>query len=126
MFLILVYLLLYVFIVQKKYLHVDTPISQLRFGSMGPCQPKSAAGLCKIASPKDKIKAVGETCTRPFQCNKHPYCIHSPKEKASSLAFGKMPCVYWDHNSVTWPPSEKSALTLATRASIYNQKLELP
>lgn len=126
MFLILMYLLVYVFLMNKKYLHIDTPISTMRFASMGPCQPTSPAGLCKIASTKHRIKAIGETCTRAFQCNQHPYCLPPGHKNASSLAGGQFPCVFWDHNSVTWPPSEKSALTLATRASIYNQKLETP
>jgi len=126
MFLIMAYLVAYVLIVEKKYLHIDHPVAQLRFHNIGPCQPTSPAGLCKMASPSKKIKAVGETCQRAFQCNDHDYCAFKAGDKISSLANGKMPCVFWDHNSVTWPPSEKNALTLATRASVYDQKLKFP
>merc|ERR1712188_133491 len=84
MFLIMMYLLGYVFLIQKKYLHIDNPIAQLRFASMGPCQPTSPAGLCVKASPKHPVKAVGEMCTRNFQCNLHPYCAKPGEKNVSS------------------------------------------
>jgi len=117
------YLIFYVFIVQKKYLQIDVPVGAIRLNSMGPCQPFKDSGLCKTSSKKNPVKAVGETCERNFQCNLHEYCAQ-PGDNTSSLAYGKQPCTFPDHNTVTWPPSEQGALTLATRMSIYNQKLE--
>lgn len=124
MFLIAMYLFMYVFLFQKKYLHMDEPSAQARLSSMGPCQPLTAAGLCTSAL-KQVMPAVGEKCRRNFQCDRHRYCA-GPKDVPSTLKNGKFPCVYADHNTVTWPPSEKNAITLATRMSVYKQELKTP
>jgi len=124
---IVAYLAGYVFIYQKKYLDINAPIANARFSTMGPCQPKTSADLCKKASKATPIAAVGESCMRNFQCNQHNYCAAPyTQTKANSGVGGTAPCVFWDHNAVTFPPSEKNALTIATRVSIYNQKLQYP
>jgi hypothetical protein len=124
---IVAYLVGFVFLHQKKYLEINEPVADLRMMTMGPCQPKHASDLCSLATPAKMVPAVGENCTRAFQCNQHPYCTPPDSSAAASSAVGgKAPCVFWDHNGVTWPPSERNALTIATRVSIYEQKLTFP
>lgn len=125
MFVIAAYLVGYVFLYQKKFIVMDTPVSNARFSTMGPCQPTSSGDLCKRATKENPIAAVGEACTRAFICNRHAYCS-AKSTVPSSLVGGQAPCVYWDHNAVTYPPSELNALTLASRVSTYQQRLETP
>jgi hypothetical protein len=66
---------------------------------------------------------VDEICRRDFMCDKLPYCLPAAGT-ASSLAGGQQSCIYSDHNTVTWPPSEKNSLTLATRMTYYSQTLK--
>lgn len=121
------YLIGYVFLYEKKYLDLDTTSANTRFSVLGPCQPFSPSGLCKAASPGHPIKAVGENCSRFFACDQHSYCIPvGSASNGTSEVGGKGRCIFWDHNAVVYPPSEKNALTIATRASIYKQHLKYP
>lgn len=124
MFLIAMYLTVYVFIMEKKYLTLDTPVGTTRFSTMGPCQPLSghADKLCTEA-PASGMASVGENCTGAFMCDRLPYCLKKGATNESKLAGGSLPCIYADHNTVTWPPSERNSFTLATRISQYRQKL---
>ena len=124
MFLIFMYLVVYVFIMQKKYLEMDVPLTNARFATMGPCQPLTPGGTCQFSDPKEGTPAVGEKCKRAFQCDRLPYCLQPGETNSSHLENGQMKCVFVDHNTGTWPPSETNALTIATRMSYYQQSLK--
>jgi len=133
MLLIALYLAIYVFMMQKKYLTLDSPIANSRFSTMGPCQPlKGQDDLLCTQAPPSGAPSVGENCTGAYMCNKLPYCIapddtnYAPayaRLKTTTVKNGQMPCIYADHNTITWPPSEQNAVTLATRISQYRQQL---
>jgi len=133
MALIAAYLAIYVFVMQKKYLTLDSPISTTRFSTMGPCQPlKGQDHLLCTHAPASGVPSVGEICKGAYMCNQLPYCISPDDSKfapdyahneANPGKNGKLACMYADHNTVTWPPSEQNAVTLATRMSQYRQHL---
>jgi hypothetical protein len=123
---ILVYIIVYVFIMQKHYLLIETPQGFQRVNVEDPCIPLSADTACTYPHLSG-TPALDRTCYLPsaFRCPHHAYCATSdtPKKDINTEEGGKMPCRYWDHNSMVFPPSEKGALTLATRAIIVNQEL---
>jgi len=123
---ILIYIIVYVFIMQKHYLLIETPQGFQRVNVEDPCIPLNAETACTYPHLAG-TPGLDRTCYLPsaFRCPHHAYCATSdtPKKDVNSEEGGKMPCKYWDHNSMVFPPSEKGALTLATRAIIVNQEL---
>merc|ERR1711959_197396 len=123
---IALYLGLYVFYYQKRYLHVEAPAGLQRITIQDPCDPIRNGDECTIPHLKG-TPAMGQTCFIPkaFRCSRHEYCKQNDTA-ASEIHTGpggKLTCRYWDHNSMVWPPAERGAFTTASRASLIEQEL---
>jgi len=116
----------YVFYKQKHYLAFESPAGLQRLTVQDPCDPLDAADECTFP-PFSGKPAFGQKCLPPkaFRCPRHEYCKYpdTPAEQIHSGVGGKLKCRYWDHNTMVWPPAERGALTIASRASLIQQEL---
>jgi len=123
---IALYISVYVFGTQKRYLAIESPESLQRITVQDPCDPMQDGDECTFPG-FEGTRAVGQTCLPPkaFRCHQHEYCATSgtPQDAIGGHVGGKLLCRYWDHNSMVWPPAEKGALTIASRASLIKQQL---
>eukprot|EP00656_Telonema_subtile_P006462 TRINITY_DN12993_c0_g1_i2.p1 TRINITY_DN12993_c0_g1~~TRINITY_DN12993_c0_g1_i2.p1 ORF type:complete len:309 (-),score=32.71 TRINITY_DN12993_c0_g1_i2:636-1562(-) len=122
---IVLYLSISVFGFQKKYLKVEVPSGTARLSIFDPCVPTTDQDYCQIGG-STKEGVTGPCLSHQnFRCDRHSYCApaYTTLTAASSGAGGQLPCRYWDHNSLSWPPSESKAITIGTRAALYHQQL---
>lgn len=123
---IALYIVLYVFIDQKHYLAIEIPQGLQRITVQDPCDPLSVKDECTFPSFTG-AESHGQVCLPPkaFRCPHHDYCTtaSTPAQDVHGGVGGKLKCRFWDHNSMVWPPGESGAMTIASRASLINQKL---
>lgn len=123
---IALYITLHVFLSQKHYLAFESPMGLQRVTVQDPCDPLHDDHSCTFPHFSG-TKAMGEMCYPPkaFRCSRHDYCKSpaTPVQDIHGAVGGKLKCRYWDHNSMVWPPAERGALTIASRASLVHQEL---
>jgi len=126
-FLILVYISSWVMWHERKYLSFESPVGLTHLYVEDPCNPLTKDLYCTSPKKGHPEDCMSGKCEFPqhFRCSEHHYCAQkdTPKSDYNAEKNGVLPCRYWDHNSIVWPPSENSALTIASRASLINQRM---
>jgi len=115
-----------VFYHEKHYLAFEPPAGLQRVTIQNPCDAVHDADYCTFPTFAGK-EAFGQTCYPPkaFRCPHHDYCkdANTPPTGVHGGVNGKLTCRFWDHNSMVWPPAERGAFTMASRASLLHQEL---
>jgi len=123
---IVFYIAIYAMYMQKKYLDFEEPLGLQRSVVEDPCTPLHRSGLCAIP-PKEGTPCMNGMCFPPhsFRCDTHHYCAQkdTPDANITGETKGALPCRFWDHNSIVSPPAEAGAFTIASRASLINQRM---
>jgi hypothetical protein len=125
---IALYIIVYVFYLQKHYLDIAVPKGIQRTAIEDPCIPATASDACsypKLTGTAALNRPRGCYLPQAFRCAEHSYCSDSKTKpwQFGSVEGAKMPCAAWDGNSVVPDPGERGALTIATRALVKHQEL---
>lgn len=108
MSLILVYIIVYVCLVNKEYMLVDVPEGTVRLGLLPPIAcPDEAAGEC------EGFRRLATEL---------PYCTGAPPDPGHLMPT-QFQCRYEDESFVVWPPVEQRGFFAATRITEKQQLL---